>query len=61
MSGVLFNCLIGAIDGMMVWTMNTPKKNCKKKKCGENYFLCSRKDTFSLNLQAICDHKLRFT
>ena len=60
-SGASFNCVIGAIDGMLVWTLKPSLKCCETAKCGEKHFLCSRKDKFGLNLQTICDHKLRFT
>ena len=60
MSGALFDCVIGCIDGMLVWTTKPSKSECKKEKCGEKNFKCSRKDKFGLNLQAICDNKLKF-
>lgn len=60
-SGASFNWLIGAIDGLLIWITKPSKKCCEQAKCGEKHFLCSRKDKFGFNLQAICDHKLRFT
>ena len=60
-SGALFDCVVGAIDGMLVWTTKPTERCCEAAKCGEKHFLCSRKDKFGLNLQAICDDKLRFT
>ena len=60
-SGASFNWLIGAIDGLLICITKPSKKCCEQAKCGEKHFLCSRKDKFGFNLQAICDHKLRFT
>ena len=53
--------MVSAIDGMLVWMTKPSRHCCEKAKCGEKHFLCSRKDKFGLNLQAICDDKLRFT
>ena len=61
MSGALFDNVVGAIDGMLIWTVKPSKRECKQEKCGEKNFKCSRKDKFGLNLQAICDHRLKFT
>lgn len=60
-SGAGFKNVIGAIDGLLVWINKPPKKVCKNIKCNEGKFKCGRKDKFGFNLQAICDHKLRFT
>ena len=60
MSGALFDCVVGCIDGMLVWTTKPSKSECRDEKCGEKNFKCSRKDKFGLNLQAICDNKLKF-
>mmetsp|Transcript_1390 Transcript_1390/g.2000 ORF Transcript_1390/g.2000 Transcript_1390/m.2000 type:complete len:227 (-) Transcript_1390:113-793(-) len=61
MSGANFDMIVGCIDGLLIWIKKPSKKECKDEKCGEKNFLCSRKNKFGLNLQAICDHKLRFT
>ena len=51
---------VGCIDGMLVWT-NKPNKvtleNCDLRPLK---FLCGKKKKFSLNLQAIYDHRKRF-
>lgn len=35
MSGALFDCVVGAIDGMLVWITKPTKNECKDEKCGE--------------------------
>lgn len=59
-SGALFDCVIGCIDGMLIWITKPTKKECREEECGEKNFKCSRKDKFGMNLQDIYDHKLRF-
>jgi hypothetical protein len=60
MSGANFGSVIGAIDGILIWILKPNRQQCRKLKCGEASFFCSRKDKFGLNMQAICDNKLRF-
>ena len=60
MSGANFSNVIGAIDGILIWMMKPSLKWCRKSKCGEAQYKCFRKDKFGMNMQAICDHKLRF-
>ena len=60
MSGAGFHHVIGAIDGLLIWMVKPKRSECEEVKCGEKHFKCSRKDKFGLNLQAICDHRLRF-
>ena len=59
-SGADFDCIIGAIDGLLIWTLKPTLKLCRMMQCGEAQFKCSRKDKFGLNMQAICDHELKF-
>ena len=40
MSGALFDNVIGAIDGMLIWTVKPSKRECKQEKCGEKNFKC---------------------
>jgi hypothetical protein len=61
MSGAGFDRVIGAIDGILIWTVKPNKNECEKAECGSKSFFCSRKDKFGMNMQAICDHNLRFT
>jgi hypothetical protein len=57
-----FNRVIGAIDGILIWTIKPSKiEECEKAKCGSKSFFCCRKDKFGMNTQAICDHNLQFT
>jgi hypothetical protein len=60
MSGAGFDKVIGAIDGILIWTHKPSRKECVETVCGEKSFLCHRKDKFGMNMQAICDDKLRF-
>jgi hypothetical protein len=59
-SAGLCNC-IGALDGMLVWTVKPSRKWCRGVKKQEGTFRCSRKCKFGLNLQAICADDLQFT
>jgi hypothetical protein len=61
MSGAGFDKVIGAIDGILIWVIKPSKAECKRLKCGEKSFYCSRKGKFGVNMQGICDDKLRFT
>ena len=56
----LCNC-IGCIDGMLVWTEKTSKKQCMEVGVDDGKFYCGRKGKFSLNLQAVCDARCWFT
>ena len=58
-SGALFDRVIGAIDGILIWILKPTKDECEEAGCQEGSFKCSRKDKFGLNMQAICDHKFR--
>ena len=60
MSDVGFDCVVGAIDGMLLWTTKPTRKECRKMKCGELTFFCNRKKKYGLNFQAIVDHKCLF-
>ena len=53
------NC-VGCIDGMLVWTNKPSKGSLRNAGLGARKFFCGRKKKFGLNLQAICDHLLRF-
>ena len=58
-SGALFPCVIGAIDGILIWILKPSRKECDVAGCQEASFKCSRKDKFGINMQAICDYKFR--
>ena len=55
-----FNCCVGCIDGMLVWTEKPTEQNCAIMKCGPMRFMCGRKGKYGLNLQGVCDHIQRF-
>lgn len=59
-SGAGFDQVVGAVDGMLVWTEMPSKKSCKKMNCGQTTFHCVRKDKYGIILLAMCDHKARF-
>lgn len=61
MSGCDFPNVVGAIDGLLIWICKPSVKWCQELECNEGRFKCARKDKFGMNLQAICDNKLRFT
>lgn len=56
-----FECCVGCIDGMLLWTEKPTKADCNMMKTGEARFYCSRKSRFGFNLQAVCDAHGRFT
>jgi len=60
-SGAGFDKIVGAIDGLIICTLMPPIQICREINCGQANFRCHRKDKYGLNLQAICDHTLRFT
>ena len=60
-SGAGFSNVIGAIDGLVICTLMPSLIICRMLNCGQKSFRCHRKDKFGLNMQAICDHMLRFT
>ena len=60
MSGAGFDKVIGAIDGLVVCCLMPCLKFCRVLKYGQVKFCCHRKDKYGLNMQAICDHQLRF-
>ena len=60
MSGASFSNVIGTIDGILIWTRTPSLAICDLIECGQSKFVCSRKDKSGLNMQAICDHRLRF-
>lgn len=60
MSGADFDNVIGAVDGMLVWTIKPPKKVCDAMDIGQMAYHCYRKDKYGVILMAICDDKTRF-
>ena len=56
-----FNCCVGCIDSMLVWTEKPTEHNCTVMKCGPTRFMCGRKGKYGLNLQCVCNHVQRFT
>ena len=58
-SGAGFSNVIGAIDGLVICILKPCLVICGEIECGQTNFRCHRKDKYGLNLQAICDHKLR--
>lgn len=55
-----FDCCVGAIDGILVWTHKPTESDCEEAKCDQGKFWCGRKHKFGLNMQAICDARGRF-
>ena len=50
----------GCIDGLLIWTHQPTEAECEEIGVGSSKFMCGRKLKFGLNLQAVCDSKLRF-
>ena len=59
-SGAGFDKVIGAIDGLLICILKPSIDFCRELNCGSASFRCHRKDKYGLNLQAICDHRLKF-
>ena len=55
-----FNCCVGCIDGMLVWTEKPTEQHCAIMKCGPMRFMCGCKGKYGLNLQGVCDQIQRF-
>ena len=60
-SGADFNNVVGAIDGLVICTRLPNLDESIAMNIGQTNFRCHRKDKYGLNLQAICDHNLKFT
>ena len=59
-SGAGFDKVIGAIYGLLICILKPCLDFCCELNCGSASFRCHRKDKYGLNLQAICDHRLKF-
>ena len=59
-SDAKFDCCVGAIDGMLVWTEQPRVKEAQKMNCGVRHFLNGHRGKFGYNLQAICDSNGKF-
>jgi DDE superfamily endonuclease len=59
-SAVRIEICAGAIDGLLVWTEQPRKSDCKKMEKGQTEFFCGRKHKFGWNLQAVCDSSGKF-
>jgi hypothetical protein len=55
-----FDCCIGAIDGILIWTECPSAEDCLLAKCGPLKFMCGRKRKFGLNMMATVDSDGRF-
>jgi hypothetical protein len=60
-SGARSNNVVGVIDGLVVCTLMPCLSECLFMNCGQANFQCHQKDEYGLNLQAICNHNLKFT
>ena len=59
-SSAQFDCCVGAIDGLLIWTEKPSKKDCKIARCGPLKFMCGRKRKYGLNMMGTVDYKGRF-
>ena len=55
-----FDKIIGAVDGMLVWTRMPTDEECAMARTGHGKFKCTRKGKYGLNMQAACDSERRF-
>jgi hypothetical protein len=55
-----FDNVVGAIDGMLIWTEKPSLTVCREMRVCQNMFHCYRKDKFGLVMLAICDHRTKF-
>ena len=55
-----FDKVIGAVDGMLVWTRMPTDEECEMARTGHGKFKCTRKGKYGLNMQAACDSERRF-
>jgi hypothetical protein len=60
-SGAGFNNVVVAIDGLVLCTLMPSLSECLCMNRRQANFRCHRKDKYGLNLQAICNHNLKFT
>ena len=55
-----FSKVIGVIDGLIVCILKPCLNFSRASNCGQAKVRCHQKDKHGLNLQAICDHRLKF-
>jgi len=56
-----FDCCVGAIDGLLIWTEKPTERDCRMfGNIQSGSFFCGRKHKFGFNMQAICDSDCRF-
>ena len=55
-----FDCVVGCINGMLLWMEQPIKADCDIAGVGPKKFFCGRKKKFGLNMQATVDDKRRF-
>ncbi|KAI2506747.1 nuclease [Fragilaria crotonensis] len=54
-SGAIFACCAGAIDGILIWIHKPSERDSAKSGCSSGKFMCTRKKKFGLNCQAVSD------
>ena len=50
-----FNCVAGAIDGIVIWITRPTVQDCEEVGCSSGKFFCAQKGKFGLNCQAVSD------
>jgi hypothetical protein len=55
-----FQCCVGAVDGILIWTHKPSPRCCRESFCDSAKFFCGRKHKFGLNCQAVADFRGRF-
>ena len=52
---------VRCVDGLVIWIHKPTKEECEASGVDESKYFCGRKHKLGLNIQAVCDHKKRFT
>ena len=59
-SSMNFENFVDCVDGILIWTNDPSKPVLQRAGLGVIKLFCGRRKMFGLNMQAICDDKLRF-
>ena len=55
-----FDCCVGAIDGILIWTERPTRSECAEAQWGPLKYMCGRKKKFGLNMMGTVDYRGRF-
>jgi hypothetical protein len=60
LSTAKFDCCVGAIDGILIWTERPTKAECDQAQWGPLKYMCGRKKKFGMNMMGTVDYRGRF-